>query len=91
MKKIFIAAALLFAAPAFAQDMEYNLRVTPTELNALGAAINELPKKIADPLLAKLTAQVQEQNAAAKKAEDAKKAAADANGTPAKPVEPAKK
>ena len=85
MKRLALLA-LLIATPALAQEMQYDLKVTATEANQIGAAINFLPKNVADPLLAKLTAQVTEQNAAAvKKADEAKKAAE------AKKVEPAKK
>ncbi len=43
---------------------EFTLKVNQSDLSALALAINELPKKLADPLLAKLNAQLQAQSPA---------------------------
>lgn len=51
-------------APPAPPPAEYTLKVDQNDLSALAAAINELPKKIADPLLAKLNAQLQAQSPA---------------------------
>lgn len=57
---------------------EYTFTVTAAEVDQLSIAINELPKRIADPLLAKLQAQALAQHIAAAKA-----------AQPAAPPEPA--
>ena len=42
--------------------MEFNLTgITEQEINAIGVALLELPAKIANPLIAKLQAQINEQ------------------------------
>ena len=64
------------AAPA-----KYYLEVDQSDLNAIAQGINELPKRVADPLLLKLNGQLQ--------AQDQLKAAADKSLTD--PVEKAKK
>src|SRR5262245_321720 len=43
----------------------FTLEVDAADLQLLGAAINELPKRVADPLAAKLNAQIQRQMDAA--------------------------
>jgi hypothetical protein len=74
MRAAFAVAALLAASPVFAQSPTvYHLDVDANDLVNMGAAFNELPKKVADPLIAKLQAQINAQNAAV--AEAAKKAA----------------
>lgn len=82
MRLMMIAAAMTMAIPALAQEQtvapkEYHLTLTPQEVEALGAGINELPKRVADPLLMKLREQIMEQQ---KKAQEPR----DANGSPAK-------
>lgn len=81
MKYLIVAAALIVAGTAFAEDAVtahtitpsqstatpapadgiYYLAVTQADLNTLGQAINELPKKIADPLVLKLDGQIRDQ------------------------------
>lgn len=83
MRAAFAIVALLAATPALAQSPTvYHLDVDATDLNYVGAALNELPKKIADPIVAKLQAQVNAQNEAAKKAADAAKAKPEVDKTP---------
>lgn len=87
MRAAFFAFAIFAATPAFAQSpVIYHLDVDANDLNALGAAINELPKKIADPLIAKLQAQIAAQNQAmadtAKKTADEAKAKAESDAKP---------
>ena len=53
----------------------YTLEVDAADVAAIGQAINELPKRVADPLIAKLQAQIQAQamnhrDAAAKAQQD---------------------
>lgn len=52
----------------------YTLTVTPEELNIIGAALNELPRKVSNAVFVKLTAQVdaQEKERAAQVAAEAK-------------------
>jgi hypothetical protein len=47
---------------------KYTLEVEQADVAALGQALNELPKRVADPLIAKLNAQIQEQMRAHQKA-----------------------
>ena len=54
----------------------YYLEVEPADLDAISRALMELPKKVADPLILKLNAQLQAQDkivAKAKPAEEPKK------------------
>lgn len=44
--------------------MEYVLTVTEEELSILGAALNELPRKVSQPVFIRIQAQVDEQNKA---------------------------
>lgn len=46
------------ASPA---PVRYHLDLDQADLNAISAAINELPKRIADPLIARLNEQLQDQ------------------------------
>lgn len=46
MKQLAIAIVVLFSSSAYAQDV--TLKFTPEQIQWLGQAINELPKKIAD-------------------------------------------
>ena len=69
-----LSAAFLLAAPAFAQEAtpqppaqpveppsKFYLELDKTDLDLIGTAINELPKKIADPLINRLNAQLSAQ------------------------------
>lgn len=66
-----ILTLTMIAAPARAEDKPaappapppsvYFLAVDQADLNLLSAAINELPKKLADPLFAKLQGQIGKQ------------------------------
>lgn len=67
------------AAPAAPQ--KYYLEVDPSDLAAISQALNELPKRIADPIILKLNGQLQ--------AQEQLKAAADKSLSD--PVEKAKK
>lgn len=58
------------AAPAVPAN--YYFELTPADLNALAQGLNELPKKIADPILMKMDAQMRAQQP---KIEDGYKAA----------------
>jgi len=63
MKNIVLIVALLTASsPVWAKD--YTLTVDDKELQYLGNALQELPKRIADPLIAKLQKQVMDQDKA---------------------------
>lgn len=61
----FAAAMMITTAAATAQTATppttWKLEVDQADLNAIATAINELPKKIADPLLTKLQGQIQAQ------------------------------
>lgn len=72
MRAAFAVVALLAIAPASAQQI-YHLEVDANDIAYVGAALNELPKKIADPLIAKLQGQINAQNEAAKKAAETAK------------------
>lgn len=41
--------------------LKFYLEVTPEDLQAMSTALMELPKKVADPLIGKLNAQLQDQ------------------------------
>ena len=47
--------------PAVTVPEFYYLEVNQDDLNAISAGINELPKRVADKLLTKLVAQIQDQ------------------------------
>lgn len=55
------AAPTPSAQPAQAQPTKFYLEVDPADLAAISTALNELPKKIADPLILKLNGQLQAQ------------------------------
>lgn len=55
-------------APAAAPPKLYYLEVDPNDLQAISQALMELPKKIADPLVLKLNAQLKVQDDIAAKA-----------------------
>jgi hypothetical protein len=52
------------AAPV-APPSEYLVRLSPADLNSIGQALMELPKKVADPIVDRINAQLIEQNKAA--------------------------
>jgi len=75
LKTVTVAAIIaVLCVAAFAQTpaQKTTLEFDQQQLQWLGAAINELPKKIADPFLADLNRQVAEQKAKAEAAEKAK-------------------
>ena len=77
MRAALAIVAILAASPAFSQSPQvYHLDVDANDLVNMGTAFNELPKRIADPLIAKLQSQIIVQNQAvadaAKKAAEAK-------------------
>lgn len=83
MKKLMIAVAvMLLAATAFAQDAaapppaKVTLEFDAQQLQWLGQAINELPKRIADPLLVDVQRQLGERQKAITAAEKVKADAA---------------
>lgn len=87
MRAAFAVVAFLAVSPVLAQSpIVYHLDVDANDLNAMGTALNELPKKVADPLIAKLQAQISAQNQAmadaAKKAADEAKAKPEADAKP---------
>lgn len=53
------APAVTPAAPA--QPQKFYLELDPSDLAAISSALNELPKKIADPLILRLNGQLQNQ------------------------------
>jgi hypothetical protein len=76
--KYIIVAAILLATPAFAQDApkpdgapaasgpaptEWYLKIDQQGINTLSQCIQELPKKVADPFLFNLDAQLKTQPA----------------------------
>ena len=70
-----VAVAQAPAPPAPAPAPKVTLEFDPQQLQLLGEAISNLPKKLADPFLIDLQRQVDEQKkAAAQKAEADKKA-----------------
>lgn len=75
LKLIFIG--LLVASPVIAQEQpsqptEYNLKITPQELDQVGKALGLMPYNDIAPLMQKLRAQVMEQQQP-KKVEEPKK------------------
>lgn len=66
MKKLALIA-LLIATPAFAQEpSEYTLKVTPQELTVIGKGLGTQPFSEVQPILQKLSTQVNAQNEAVK-------------------------
>jgi hypothetical protein len=72
MKKLTTILALLISTSAIAQEApkaeapkaprtEFYLKFSADELQTLNSALMELPKRAADPFLAKLNAQLQQQ------------------------------
>lgn len=74
-----IAAALLWSPPAIAQAVALpdpvTIKVTRQQLLVIGQGLQELPAKIANPLLNELQAQLNAADHAAAKAAEAEKAA----------------
>lgn len=71
------AGALLWAGVAQAQDKTFTLTVTNQDLQVLSAALDELPRKVSEPVVVKLQQQLVGQMAppaasAPTKAEDKK-------------------
>ncbi len=60
-------------APAPTPPSAYFIMVDQNDLNLLSAAINELPKKLADPLIQRLQSQIQDQAKVIAKAVEQKK------------------
>jgi hypothetical protein len=58
MKLGLVFIALLFAAPAMAQDKTFTLTVTSQDLNVLSAALDELPRKVSEPIVQKFQKQL---------------------------------
>lgn len=59
-----LIALLILASPAFAQpapEPTFTLTLTAKDIEILGSALGELPAKIANPLINKLQAQINEQ------------------------------
>lgn len=70
MKKLLlIGAAVLFATSAVAQEREYDLRVTATEVNLIGKALGKLSFDEVAPIIDKLRNQVAIQNQPSKPVE----------------------
>lgn len=63
MKKILIIGACLLSSVAMAQDKEYTLTVTGTEVGLISEGLQELSVKRAFPLIQKLQTQINVQNA----------------------------
>jgi hypothetical protein len=76
MRLVILAIALLFAGLASAQDAPrtFTLTVTSQDLNVLSAALDELPRKVSEPVVQKLQKQLipQMQPVEAPKAEEKK-------------------
>lgn len=62
---VFTLAMLIVAAVA--QEQTITLRLNNQDLQHLGACVQELPKRVADPFLAKLQQQIAEQMKLAEK------------------------
>jgi hypothetical protein len=58
MKWLIAAAALALASGASAQDKTFTLTVTNQDLQVLSAGLDELPRKISEPLVEKLQRQL---------------------------------
>lgn len=69
-----LAGALLWAGAAHAQDKTFTLTVTAQDLQALSAGLDELPRRVSQPLVEKLQKQLipQMQPQEPAKAEDKK-------------------
>ncbi len=65
LASLYSASAALAQATPPAPLTEYTLHVNSADITAIGMAINELPKRVADPLIAKLQSQIDAQNARA--------------------------
>lgn len=70
-----ISAPIERPAPAATPaPAKYYLEIDQTDLGALSQALNELPKRIADPLILKLDAQIRSQQEPIKAAAETEKA-----------------
>jgi hypothetical protein len=76
MKKLILALALGALSAAHAQDKTFTLTVTNQDLQVMSAALDELPRKISQPLVEKLqhqlVPQIQAPKAEEPKAEEKK-------------------
>lgn len=75
MKKIILAAMLLAATAAGAAEQKpdalpttYNLTISREAVNWIGRGLEELPAKVANPIIQDLVSQITAQNEAFKKA-----------------------
>ncbi len=66
----FLAMALLLAGQVHAQDKTFTLTVTNQDLQVLSAALDELPRKVSQPVVVKLQQQLVGQMAAAEPAKE---------------------
>jgi hypothetical protein len=55
---LILGAALLWAATAQAQEKTYTLTVTGADLQAMSAGLDELPRKISEPIVQKFQKQL---------------------------------
>lgn len=61
------------ASPQESAPTEYTIKLTHADLAVIGSGLSELPKKIADPMIAKFITQITEQNEAARKKVEAER------------------
>jgi len=69
MRFIYMIAAIAIVTPAFAEDQpaavpvpqHYYVELDAADINNMSQALNELPKRIADPLINKISVQLQAQ------------------------------
>ena len=69
MKKLILALALGALSAAHAQDKTFTLTVTNQDLQVMSAALDELPRKVSEPLVFKLQQQLAPQMTPAQAAE----------------------
>ena len=62
------------ATPAPAQPTKFYLELDSADLNSIGLALNELPKRLADPLILKINKQLEIQSKIAANREESIKA-----------------
>jgi hypothetical protein len=55
---VLAGGVLLFASAAHAQDKTFSLTVTAQDLQVMSAALDELPRKISQPVVEKLQKQL---------------------------------
>lgn len=58
MKWFIAVAALALSAGAYAQDKTFTLTVTGPDLQVLSAGLDELPRKVSQPVIEKLQKQL---------------------------------